>query len=376
VELVGLDRSVEVDLVAAADGHRYTGRFELDPIGVRRWALGEPVLHPVRYRLDVPATGSDTAGGEGDVVDDEVGFRTVATEGTDILVNDEPVFLLGISLHGEGPTGGRRAHGDDDAATLLGWVDDLHANFARLAHYQHDEAMVRTADRLGLMVWCEVPVYWGIDFANPATKANALAQLTELVVRDRSRASVLLWSVANETLPGPDRNDFLAALAARTRALDPTRLVTAALFTHPPAGQEVTIDDPLGVVVDVIGVNQYLGWYYGERADIASTSWTSGFAKPIVFSELGAAAKAGRHGDDDEIWTEEFQAAVYVEQLKMIERCDACAGLSPWILKDFRTPVRVLPEIQDGYNRKGLMSEEGERKLAFDVVRSFYAARV
>ncbi len=245
-----------------------------------------------------------------------------------------------------------------------------------LRSYQHDEAMVRHADRLGLLVWCEVPVYWGIDFANESTLANGIDQINELVVRDRSRACVILWSIANETLPGPDRTAFLSSLAAEVRRLDPTRLVTAALLTMPPSDNAVHIDDPLGEVVDVIGVNQYLGWYYGNRDDIARTTWRSSFDKPIVFSELGAGAKAGRHGDENEIWTEEFQAAVYVEQLKMIERCDDCAGVSPWILKDFRTPVRVLPGIQDGYNRKGLVSEEGERKLAFDVLRAFYTDRV
>ncbi|HAI65713.1 MAG TPA: beta-glucuronidase, partial [Acidimicrobiaceae bacterium] len=134
------------------------------------------------------------------------------------------------------------------------------------------------------------------------------------------------------------------------------------------------IEDPLGELIDVIGVNQYYGWYYGERADIASKRWTSEWGKPIIFSELGAGAKRGNHGDDGEIWTEEFQAAVYEAQIEMIAANDDCAGLSPWILKDFRTPMRVLPGIQDGYNRKGLVSEEGEKKLAFDVLRSWYAS--
>ena len=158
------------------------------------------------------------------------------------------------------------------------------------------------------------------------------------------------------------------------RSLDPTRLVTCALFTLPGQGIETHIEDPLGELIDVIGVNQYYGWYYGERADIASKRWTSEWGKPIIFSELGAGAKHGNHGDDGEIWTEEFQAAVYEAQIEMIAANDDCAGLSPWILKDFRTPMRVLPGIQDGYNRKGLVSEEGEKKLAFDVLRSWYAS--
>lgn len=383
VELVdlGLRSQIEIGLEQDSGDEAGTGsalvrrgRFELataDQAGaeVERWAPGRPVLHRVRFAITTDEIADDIT----DEIADEVGFRTVRTEGTKILVNDEPLFLRGISLHGEGPSGGRRAHGDDDAATLLGWAADLGANFVRLAHYQHDEAMVRTADRLGLLAWCEVPVYWGIDFTNQSTLANGIEQVVELVTRDRSRAAVALWSIANETPPAEGRNEFLTALAAEVRRLDPTRLVTAALYTHPTSDRQMMVDDPLGETVDVIGVNQYLGWYYGDRADIAETGWTSPFAKPIVFSELGAGAQAGRHGSEDEIWTEEFQAAVYREQLAMIERCDDCAGLSPWILKDFRTPIRNLPGIQDGYNRKGLVSEEGVRKLAFETVRAFYS---
>ncbi|MEL7207425.1 MAG: glycoside hydrolase family 2 TIM barrel-domain containing protein [Actinomycetota bacterium] len=349
----------ELNLAVPAIG----GRVEIDAATaarIPRWNPGRPILHRVRWQCG------------DDIIDDRVGFRTVRIDGTRLLVNDEEVFLNGISLHGEGPSGGRRAHGPTDAATLFDWVEDLGANFVRLAHYQHDEHMLAEADRRGLLAWTELPVYWGIAFDDPAVLANALDQTDELVARDRSRASIILWSVANETLPGDERLAFLTALVDRVRALDSTRLTTAALLTIPSADPEVHVTDPLGAVVDVVAINQYLGWYYGERDDIPSTRFTTEVAKPIIFSELGAGAKAGRHGGEDEIWTEEFQAAVYQAQLAMIADHEGCVGLSPWILKDFRTPLRVLPGIQDGYNRKGLVSEEGERKLAFDVVRQFY----
>lgn len=333
---------------------------------LERWAPGKPVLHDVAFQL------ADANGTTVDTVTDQVGFRTVRTEGTQILVNDQPVFCKGISIHGEGPTGGKRAHGEADAKTLLSWAVELGANFVRLGHYQHDEAMVHEADRLGLMVWGELPVYWGIDFGNDDVLANGLEQADELVVRDRSRASVILWSAANETLPGEDRNQFIRTLLERFKDLDPTRLVTAALLTLPSNDPSVRIDDPLGEHVDVIGVNQYLGWYYGNREDIAATRWTSVFAKPIIFSEMGAGAKFGHHGDENEIWTEEFQAAVYDAQIEMVDAQTECAGMSPWILKDFRTPMRTLPGIQDGYNRKGVVSEEGEKKLAFHTLEAYY----
>jgi beta-glucuronidase len=232
--------------------------------------------------------------------------------------------------------------------------------------------MVREADRRGLLAWGELPVYWGIAFEDETVLANGLAQADELVKRDRSRASVILWSVANETLPGDARLRFLGALVDRVRTLDSTRLTTAALLTLPSADPALHIDDPLGELVDVVAINQYLGWYYGDREDIPTIRFSTDFGKPIVFSELGAGAKVGRHGDEDEIWTEEFQAAVYRAQIAMIRSQPDCVGLSPWILKDFRTPLRTLPGIQDGYNRKGLVSEEGEKKLAFEVLADFY----
>ena len=360
-----------IDELVPASGERHT-RVDAEAVGhLERWAPGAPVHHPVTWTLYDPSPDGTIV----DRVHDEIGLRTVRTEGNRLFVNDVETYLHGISLHAEGPTGGRRASGADDATELLSWAVDLNANFVRLAHYQHDEAMVREADRLGLLSWCELPIYWGIDFENPATKANAIAQADELVIRDRSRASVILWSAANETLPGEARNDFITAVIDRFRELDPTRLTTAALLTLPSADPETTIDDPLGHAVDVIGVNEYLGWYYGDRDAIPDTTWKNVFGKPVVFSELGAGAKFGHHGTEDEIWTEEFQAAVYEAQIAMIAKQDDCIGLSPWILKDFRTPMRVLPGIQDGYNRKGLVSEEGERKLAFDVLADWYRSR-
>ncbi len=364
---VSLGDEVIADVANLADGEQPIDPPSSAALGFERWAPGAPVLHRATWTLHNPDTGAVV-----DEVHDDIGLRTVRVDGTTLYINDVETYLNGISIHGEGPSGGSRAAGEADASELLDWAEALNANFVRLAHYQHDEAMVREADRRGLLAWGELPVYWGIDFENPATIANARRQADELVVRDRNRASMILWSAANETLPGDGRNSFITTIIERFRALDPTRLTTAALLTLPTNSPNTLIDDPLGEVVDVIGVNEYLGWYYGDREAIPETTWSSTFNKPLVFSELGAGAKFGHHGSDDEIWTEEFQAAVYRAQLEMINRQSECIGLSPWILKDFRTPMRVLPGIQDGYNRKGLVSEEGERKLAFELLADWY----
>ncbi len=203
------------------------------------------------------------------MVVDQVGFRTIETDGTRILVNGEVTFLRGISMHAEAMSGGRRSHGPPTPPRCSMRRKRLGVNFVRLAHYQHDEHMVREADRRGILAWCELPVYWGIAFDQPHVLDNAREQLDELVTRDRSRASVIFWSVANETMPSPERTAFLTTLADRARELDPTRLVSAALLTLPTDAQEHHVDDPLGAVVDVVAINQYLGWYYGRRETIA-----------------------------------------------------------------------------------------------------------
>lgn len=336
------------------------------PHGLERWAPGAPVLHDVTWRL--------TEGGETlDELHDAVGFRTVRTEGSTVLVNDEPIFLRGIAIHADAPGRTDRACDADDTTTLLDWAESLGVNFVRLSHYQHPEHMVTECDRRGLLAWCELPVYWGIDWHNDATLASATSQLDELIVRDRNRASVILWSVANETLPGEARNRFLRSLITRCRELDPTRLVAAALFVLPD-GAEHHLDDPIAADLDVVGANNYFGWYYGDVETTPSIPWTQAIERPLIMTEYGAGAKAGHHGHDRARWTEEHQAAVYEAQYEMQRNIPFLAGTTPWVLKDFRTPKRQLAGIQDGWNRKGLFGPDGEEKLAAEVVRAAYRA--
>ncbi len=328
--------------------------------GLELWRPGAPKLYDV----------SLTVGGHELV--DQIGFRTVATRGTEILLNGEPLFLRGISIHEEAPLRGGRAYSVEDARTLLGWAEDLGCNFVRLAHYPHHEGMVREADRRGLLVWSEVPVYWTIDWENPETYANARRQLSEMIARDRNRAAVILWSVANETPVTDRRLEFLRGLIDTARGLDPTRLVTAALEKSYRDRTTVVIEDPLAGHLDVLGCNEYIGWYDGLPPKASTVRWVSDYDKPLIMSELGGGALAGRHGDETERWTEEFQAALYRHQTEMLSQIPFLAGTTPWILMDFRSPRRLLPEIQDFWNRKGLLSERGERKQAFDVLRAFY----
>jgi len=327
--------------------------------GLTRWSPEHPKLYDVELF------------GGSDQLRDSIGFRTIETRGPDILLNGQPIFLRGICIQGEAPYRSGRAWSEEDARTLLGWARSLHVNFVRLAHYPHDERMLRLADQMGIMVWSELPVYWAIDWGNAATLANARRQLGEMITRDQNRAAVIFWSVGNEAPVTPERLRFMGALAQSARGLDPTRLVTAACLAH-TVGDTVSVDDPLGAYLDVLGCNEYFGWYDRTPEDADRIVWRTPYDKPLVMSEFGADAKFGRHGDRHERWTEEYQEDVYVHQLRMLDKIPFLRGMSPWILMDFRSPRRPLPGIEDYYNRKGLFSEKGEQKKAFSVLQSYY----
>lgn len=342
--------------------------FEVPAPELGRWSPESPL----RQDVEIAA--------ETDVVREQIGFRTVKTEGADILLNGRKIFLRGVCLHEENPLRGGRAWSEADARRLLGWAKDLGCNFMRLAHYPHNEHMARVADELGLLVWEEVPVYWTIQWENPQTLANARAQLAEVIARDRNRASVIVWSVANETPVSDARTNFLCTLIDDARRLDGTRLVSAAMEMHgdranPDNPDLRIVDDPLGAHTDLVAFNEYVGWYDGTPEKCDRVQWKIGYNKPVVISEFGAGAKAGFHAGAGTRFSEEWQAEVYRRTPAMLERIPGFSGMTPWILVDFRSPRRLLPELQDGWNRKGLIDDQGRRKAAFDVLRSYYEKR-
>jgi beta-glucuronidase len=356
IQELNVDETAKV----GADG-RATFCFEAREL--ERWSPD----HPRLYRVHLCA-GQDN-------LHDEMGFRTIEVRGTEILLNGSPIFLRGVSIHAEAPYRTGRACNDEDMRILLGWVRELGGNFVRLAHYTHDERMTRLADRMGMLVWSEIPVYWAVEFDNPVVLAKAEEQLQAMIRRDRDKASVVLWSVANETPMRPARLEFLKRLIAQTREQDPTRLVTAALLVRAD-GRTKIIDDPLGEALDVIGFNEYIGWYEQTPEDADKTAWKVGYDKPLIVSEFGGDAKFGLRGDPDTRWTEEYQAKLYRHQLNMLKGIAQLRGMSPWILMDFRSPRRPLPGIQDFFNRKGLISDQGEKKEAFYVLQAAYKERV
>ena len=327
------------------------------------WSPENPKLYQVNISLDNATT-----------ITDEIGFRTIETRDKQILLNGQPIFLKGISIHDEKPNGGGRANSTEDARQLLTWAKELGCNFVRLAHYPHHEYMVREAERMGILVWSEIPVYWTIAWKNPTTFANAKQQLTDMISRDHNRANIIIWSIANETPHSAERDDFLGRLAQYARTQDSTRLISMAMEVTGAANYVNRLNDNMNKYVDVVSFNQYIGWYRDVN-DAPKMTWEIPYNKPVIISEFGGGAKSGYHGAKNLRWTEEFQENLYRENIAMIEKIDGLSGTTPWILKDFRSPRRVLPGIQDFYNRKGLVSDKGTKKKAFFVLKQWYDSK-
>ena len=346
---------------------------ETDSQGFARFSFA---ARPELWSPEHPVLYSVTLSSETDSVCDRIGFRTIETKGTRVLLNGQPVLLRGVSIHEEQPlNAGGRAWSEQDARQTLQWAKEMNCNFVRLAHYPHNEMMVRLAEEMGLMVWSEIPVYWTIDWMNPDTYANAENQLRDNITRDRNRAAVIIWSVANETPVGAlGRIEFLSRLIRRARELDGSRLVSAAMEKRELPGGKMTVNDPeLVKLADLISFNEYIGWYDGNADKCDTVSWAFDTKKPVFISEFGGGALAGRHGDPSERFTEEYMNVLYEKNIAMFSRIPGFAGCSPWILKDFRSPRRMLPGIQDDYNRKGLISEYGQKKQAFYTMRDWYS---
>ena len=320
------------------------------------WSPETPILHRVEARF-----GDDR-------VADRIGFREIRTEGRTILLNGQPIKLRGVCVHEDDRDRGRLTD-DVDIRRRFAHAKELEANFVRLAHYPHHERAAEIADQMGLLLWEEIPVYWGIAFNDPLTLADADNQLRELIIRDRNRASVIAWGVGNENADTDARLDFMRRLTATARQLDPSRLVAAACLVNRDAK---TIDDRLAAHLDLVGINEYYGWYEPDLADLVEIGKRYHLDKPLIVTETGADAPAGRRSDRNELFSEDHMAACYRAQFEAIAGIDAIKGFCPWILYDFRSERRKN-SFQQGFNRKGLIdADKATRKLAFHALKRFY----
>jgi beta-glucuronidase len=324
---------------------------------------------PKRYKVIIES--------EMDSVADDIGFRCIEVKGNKVVLNGKQLFLKAVNIHEENPYKGARAFSKDDAVSLLNAAKELGCNLVRLAHYPHNEHMVKEAEKMGLMVWSEIPVYQHIEFADSSVAVKMESMLKEMVGRDRNRCAVMIWSLSNETYPGtPGRDKALAELTKKCKAIDSTRLITHVTNTQRYENNTFDVWDTLYRHVDIISINEYLGWYIPWQGSPAATKWKLVCAeKPVFISEFGGEAMFGNQSartDEAAYWTEAYQAKIYSDQIEMFLTVPNLCGVCPWLLFDYRSPGRMHPVYQKGYNRKGLLSDKGKKKKAWYIMKAYY----
>lgn len=331
---------------------------------LERWSPESPRL----YKVIVSS--------ENDKVEEMIGFRNITVKGEDIYLNDKPIFLKSISFHEEIPQRKGRAFSEADAVMLLSEAKALGCNMIRLAHYPQNEYTVRMAEKMGFLLWEEIPIWQGIDFGNEATKLKAGTMIKEMVMRDKNRCALAFWGVANETQPSGPRNEFLKYLIKCCKDIDTTRLITAAfdLVRFDRERQVFVMNDPFIKELDVVAVNKYMGWYHQWPVTPDKAIWDVAAGQPLIISEFGGEALYGKTGDADVVssWSEDYQATLFRDNLEMFRHIPNLRGTSPWVLFDFRSPFRFHPTNQEDWNRKGLVSDQGFRKKAWYIIRNYY----
>ena len=324
--------------------------------------------HPQLWSPENPKLYDVSISFNSDTVNDKIGFREIKTKGHEIFLNGKKIFLRGVCVHEDHFASGKTTNEEIIRKTIRD-LKDMNGMYLRLAHYPHDGRFARIADEEGVLLWEEVPVYWAVAFDNEDTYRDAENQLSELILRDRNRASVIIWSVGNENDDTDSRLEFMSKLAKKAKELDDSRFVSAAcLINH----EKLMIQDRLCDYLDVIGINEYYGWYDPDFEKLPMILNNSNPGKPVLICEFGGDARLGQRGSVDDLWTEDKQKRLYEQQIKTFKKCPYIAGTTPWILYDFRCPRR-LNRYQEKFNRKGLIdADRVTKKDAFYVMQKFY----
>ncbi|WP_239970641.1 glycoside hydrolase family 2 protein [Confluentibacter citreus] len=317
---------------------------------------------------------------ETDVVIDSIGFRSIEVQGSKIVLNKKDVFLKAVNIHEENPYKGARAHSKEDAFILLNAAKELGCNLVRLAHYPHNENIVKEAEKMGLMVWSELPIYQFMQFSDSVVPQKMETMLKEMVSRDKNRSSVIVWSLSNETYPGtPNRTEALIELTQKCKTLDSTRLITHVINSQSYTNNSFIVRDELYKYSDLVALNEYIGWYLPWEGKPSDVTWNISFPnKPVFISEFGGEAVYGNDTeptDEAANWTETYQKQIYQDQIEMFNTIPNLSGVCPWLLFDYRSLGRMNQVYQKGYNRKGLLSEKGEKKKAWYIMQDYFKTK-
>ncbi|MGI8921901.1 MAG: glycoside hydrolase family 2 protein [Solirubrobacteraceae bacterium] len=341
------------------------------------WSLNDPYLYP----LVIEPTANGVAA---EAYRLAVGVRSIRVTQGHLELNGQPLNLRGVGLMEDDPRSGA-ALDNAQRDREIGWVRALGAHLIR-AHYPMDPYLLELADRYGILVWSEIPVYSlqsGV-LARPSVRSFALGMLRDTIAANGNHPSVAVWSVANEltSTPGLPETTWFDDAARTAHAADPTRPVGAAINGYPRAGCQTTAYRHL----DLLGLNDYFGWYPGPNGSIADLDLLGGFldqaricypGKALLVTELGA--EANRDGPPEERGTYQFQQNFVRSSLGIFETKPYLSGVTYWTLQEYK----VKPGWSGGnpypnppLGQKGLVTFAGLAKPAFGDARSEYRSTV
>lgn len=326
----------------------------------------DPHLYTARVEVRDAATG-----GVLDVVRQPLGLRSFRLDADrGFLLNGEKLQLRGVNRH-QDREGNGWAVSDTDHRQDFALMHEMGANALRTAHYQQDELVYDLADRLGMVVYTEVP--WVNEMTDSdAFRRNVKQQLRELVKQNYNHPSVVFWGIGNELGflqrdKDPQTNALLEQLARIVRRLDRQRYSAYANLTLRAD------DDPITSHADASGYNRYDGWYTGTTEMFGVWADALHARNPerlIGVTEYGAGASIHQHQepagntspDPFGPWhPEEYQAAFHEDYLRQINERPYLWGTFVWNMFDFASDGRNEGD-RPGINDKGLVTHDREVK--------------
>jgi beta-galactosidase len=290
-----------------------------------------------------------------------------------LTLNGKHLPLNGVSRHQDrNDKGWAISRGDMEEDMDL--ICEMGATSIRLAHYQHNRYFYDLCDQRGIVAWAEIP-YISTTSPTDFTGENAKSQMTELIKQNFNHPSILIWGVQNEiTIGGKDDSteDIVSALNRLTKELDPSRPTAQAQVGHHPD------DDSMNKITDLVGYNQYFGWYYKEAKDMGV--WLDNFHKnnptiPIGLTEYGAEAVLTYHNDNPKRsdYSEEYQTYLHHVMVQTWNSRPWIWGTYVWNMFDFASDLRDEGGVK-GMNNKGLVSHDRSiRKDSFYIYKSFWS---
>jgi len=358
--------------VSAGKAELFTGRLRIAK--PRLWSPERPYLYPVKITV---SSGGRTVG----TYSLKSGVRSVKVSRGRLFLNGRPVNFRGVGVHEDTRTQGFAV---DDAfrERLVSEAKAVGATVLR-THYPMHPYVHELADREGLLIWSEIPVYAVKTLYLRQEKVRALAakEMRRNVETNLNHPSVFTWSVGHElsSKPGPVQGDYIRRAAEIAKDIDPTRPTSIAFAGYPSAGCQ-TEYAPL----DIVGVNEYFGWYPGPGGKLFDRSGASSYLDTVrrcyprhavVVTEFGA--EANREGPVEEKGTWGFQQEFVDFHLGVFASKPWLSGAVYWALNEFR----VKPDWEGGNPRpappvhqKGLLTyDDMARKPAWANVQRSYS---